>query len=220
MTDSKTQAIAAIIKKLEKLKKAKEEYWSDVTDHIIEEVLLDLVDVEDYIVEHSRPGDYLGGILLIPTGADAFTRDLMCDIQYAVKSPKRKDTNTLIRQLKIVEKRAEKAREHKPESTEELATDTLTGQESLNETGEVDKNKTSDKKELTWQANVIALALDHRDWSVQKIADTVGRTRQALYKDKDLGDALKARNQQKRSDKSHLPNGEKDSKTGKLEAWK
>lgn len=112
-------------------------------------------------------------------------------------------------------------RERADDLAEEDSVDgTPKGQKSPNETSrEVGKDKLSDDKELTWQAKVIALALDHRDWSVKKIADKVGRTRQALYKDKNIRDALKARSQQKRPDKSHLPHGEKDSKTGNIEAW-
>lgn len=73
---------------------------------------------------------------------------------------------------------------------------------------------------LTWAAKAVGQALDHPDWSVTRIAKEVGVARQTLYTDKKLAAALKARNQQKRPDKSHFPIGEKDSETGNIEAWR
>jgi len=105
----------------------------------------------------------------------------------------------------------------KPISTSTAGTDP--GKKPEETEQEVGNGKTNDEVELTWQGKAIALALDHRDWSVKKIANEVGISRQNLYKDPLVADALKARNQQKRPDKSHYHKGEKNSETGDLQAW-
>jgi len=82
-----------------------------------------------------------------------------------------------------------------------------------------DQVSDNDKTDLPWPAKAIALAVAHLDWSATRIAEEIGINRTTLYKDKVVATALKARNQQKRPDKSHFPKGEKDSRTNNIEAW-
>ncbi len=70
----------------------------------------------------------------------------------------------------------------------------------------------------SWQAKTIGLLWEHRELSIEAIAKKVGKTRQALYNDKDINIAIKARHKQKHA-QSSLPSGEKDSETGRIEAW-
>ncbi len=70
-----------------------------------------------------------------------------------------------------------------------------------------------------WQATVISLLWQHRDWPIQEVAKKVGKTRSALYADPDTKAAIQARSSGKRQSGS-LPNGDKDPETGRLEAWR
>lgn len=71
-----------------------------------------------------------------------------------------------------------------------------------------------------WQSKVLVALLEHRDWTVERIAQHVGRRRQTLYKDRDIKAAIKARNRQKRApDKSSCaPRGGRDPETGQIDA--
>ena len=71
---------------------------------------------------------------------------------------------------------------------------------------------------LSWEAHAIALAWQHRDWTVEKIAKQVGKSARALYQNSDISGALKARSKQKRA-LSRLPSGEKNGETGNIEAY-
>lgn len=131
-----------MIESLEKLKKTKKDYddyremhdkahlglspngnqntlWSKAQE-LINGIELDLVDVEDCIADHSKPEDGLGGYFFPLTGV--FTQALKRDVRYAIKSPKHQDTNLLIQQLKIVQKRIQKSagtkQENEPETIE------------------------------------------------------------------------------------------------------
>lgn len=74
------------------------------------------------------------------------------------------------------------------------------------------------KDDLSWQAKAIALLVDHRDWSIKKVAQEVGRSPKTLYSDREVSVAIKARSKQKKA-QSTLPAGKKNAKTGELEAW-
>jgi len=105
MEKTEIEKILEMIKRFEALKKAKKKYQTNRTRQLADAIALDLVDVEDCVVEYSRPEDGLGGNFFPPTGA--FRQDLMCDVQYALKSPKPEDTNTLIQQFKKIRRRLE-----------------------------------------------------------------------------------------------------------------
>jgi hypothetical protein len=131
MKEDEIGKITEFIENLKALEKSKEEYYDSCIHHsrtylglspfgitktlgekmqlLTEEVLFALVDVEDCIAEYSKPEDGLVGYFIPPTGV--FARDLICDVRYAIKSKKHKDTNTLIQQLKIVQKRVKKSAE-------------------------------------------------------------------------------------------------------------
>lgn len=85
--------------------------------------------------------------------------------------------------------------------------------------GEADGDGAADDTGLAWQARAIALMLDDASLTSEEIAEKVGMSRQTLYKDKLVREALTARNKQKRRDKSDRPTGTKDSKTGHVESW-
>jgi hypothetical protein len=74
-------------------------------------------------------------------------------------------------------------------------------------------------EKLSWQARAIALLWQHRDWKIEKVAQKVNKSRQALYDDPEINAAIKARRIQKQAP-STLPHGEKDDETGNIEAWK
>jgi len=74
-------------------------------------------------------------------------------------------------------------------------------------------------RELSWRARAIALLWEHRNWTIEDVAKTVGKTRQALYADPDLNKAIEARRIQKQAPNT-LPHGERDDETGKIEAWR
>lgn len=85
-------------------------------------------------------------------------------------------------------------------------------------TQKASKSPALEKSEILWQAEAIGYLWQHRDWSIQKIADAVNKSRAALYADPDVGKAIKARNKQKQAPNSPH-RGEKNPETGKIEAW-
>jgi hypothetical protein len=85
--------------------------------------------------------------------------------------------------------------------------------------------KKSDEREsqrtepMTWQGKALAAMFEHRDWKAKKIAYFAGVSRAALYGDKDVGPAVKARNKWKRTpDKTSAPRGERNLETGQIDA--
>jgi hypothetical protein len=95
------------------------------------------------------------------------------------------------------------------------------GKAGNKQTDETKKTKDDSGKspELSWQAQAIALLWERRDWSIEKVAKTVSKTRQALYAECDIKAAIKARRIQKQGP-STLPDGKKDDETGKIDAWR
>jgi len=74
--------------------------------------------------------------------------------------------------------------------------------------------------DATWQAKAIGYIYDHRDWTTAQVAEAVGKSKSQLYRDPDVGVALKSRNDQKReSHRPQLPRGSRDKTTGAVEAW-
>ncbi len=70
----------------------------------------------------------------------------------------------------------------------------------------------------TWQQEVIGLIFAHRDWSAEKIGKVVGQSRKTIYADRHTGIAIRARNERKRVKNQPPPNGEIDTRTGRIEA--
>ncbi len=115
MTKQEAKAITEIIKKLEALVKAKEEYRERLIENLKNEIDFDIDDIRDCIIAHTLRDDSFGGYNT-PT-ATTFETNLIRDVRSAIKSPEPEDTNDLIRHLKTVKKRGEKAeKQAKPQS--------------------------------------------------------------------------------------------------------
>lgn len=76
---------------------------------------------------------------------------------------------------------------------------------------------TKEVEGLGWRAQALALRFEKPDWSVGKIAQKVGRHRSTIYGDPELGPAFKAHREQRQAP-NKLPPGDKDGKTGQVEA--
>jgi hypothetical protein len=74
--------------------------------------------------------------------------------------------------------------------------------------------------EPRWQVRALMTMLDNPEWSAKEVAAHVRVSRQTLYRDREVGPALRARNKQKRTPdrRSSAPRGTKDPETHQIEA--
>lgn len=181
MTDSKTQKIAAIIKKLEKLKKTKEKYYAQWPDQpisgrpdplgkpdyqkdvqpIINDIELDWVDVEDEISIHWP--------YYFPEWPDL---GMALDIIRNQRNPQNMDA--VIQGLRLVgrklEIKSQPVQEQKPESAEALATDTKTGKKRKSKR----KKKTPKQVEIEVREQQARGLLKNQDLTAEKLGEKLG----------------------------------------------
>jgi hypothetical protein len=76
--------------------------------------------------------------------------------------------------------------------------------------------KAETAKNVSAEANAIAILIDNPEWSNTRIAKEAGIYRTTLY---DFPKFMEARRLQKEEGKKSLPGGSKDGETGTMEAW-